>query len=72
MWAICLSIFEIAVSLLLESISQEEVLIPLDEAQRRHVLRVIQELGGDKAAAAQVLGVSRATVYRIASKGAHQ
>lgn len=50
----------------------EEVMISLDEAQRRHALRVIQELGGDKGAAAQVLGVSRATVYRIASKAAHQ
>ena len=52
--------------------SREEVLISLEEAQRRHALRVIQELGGDKVAAAQVLGVSRATLYRIASKSPRQ
>ncbi len=51
-----------------QSQAQSEVLISLQEAQRRHVLRVIQELNGDKAAAAQVLGVSRATLYRILSK----
>lgn len=48
--------------------SREEVLLSLEEAQRRHALRVIQELAGDKVAAAQVLGVSRATLYRIISK----
>lgn len=47
-----------------------EILISLEEAERRHVLRVIQELGGDKAAAARVLGISRATLYRIISKTA--
>jgi transcriptional regulator with PAS, ATPase and Fis domain len=50
----------------------EEILISLEEAQRRHALRVIQKLGGDKAAAAQVLGVSRATLYRIVSRTAQQ
>jgi len=50
----------------------EGVLISLEEAQRRHALQVIQELGGDKAAAAQVLGVSRSTLYRIAGKSARQ
>jgi transcriptional regulator with PAS, ATPase and Fis domain len=50
----------------------EEILISIEEAQRRHALRVIQKLGGDKAAAAQVLGVSRATLYRIVSRTAQQ
>jgi len=50
----------------------EEVLISLEEAQRRHALRVIQAVGGDKAAAAQVLGVSRATLYRLISKSARR
>lgn len=52
--------------------SREEVLISLEEAQRRHALRVIQELAGDKVAAAQVLGVSRATLYRILSRAPRQ
>ncbi|MCC6858979.1 MAG: sigma-54-dependent Fis family transcriptional regulator [Bryobacterales bacterium] len=51
-----------------ESHQPEEVLISLDEAQRRHALRVIRELAGDKAAAARVLGVSRATLYRIVGR----
>lgn len=50
----------------------DAILISLDEAQRRHALRVIQELRGDKAAAAQVLGVSRATLYRLIAKSARQ
>ncbi len=48
----------------------DDVLISLDEAQRRHALDVVQHLGGDKAAAAQVLGVSRATLYRIIGRSA--
>jgi DNA-binding NtrC family response regulator len=52
--------------------SREDVLISLEEAQRRHALRVIQEVAGDKVAAAQVLGVSRATLYRILSKSPRQ
>jgi transcriptional regulator with PAS, ATPase and Fis domain len=43
----------------------DEVLISLDESQRRHAVRVLEKLGGDKVAAAQVLGVSRATLYRL-------
>jgi transcriptional regulator of acetoin/glycerol metabolism len=50
----------------------EEILIPLEDAQRRHALRVIQKLGGDKVAAARVLGVSRATLYRMVSKAAQR
>ena len=50
----------------------EEILIPLEDAQRRHALRVIQKLGGDKATAARVLGVSRATLYRMVSKAAQR
>lgn len=49
---------------------REEILVSLDEAQHRHALRVIQELGGDKVAAARVLGVSRSTLYRLVSKTA--
>jgi len=52
--------------------AREEVLISLEEAQRRHALRVVQEVAGDKVAAAQVLGVSRATLYRILSKSPRQ
>jgi DNA-binding NtrC family response regulator len=51
---------------------REDVLISLDEAQQRHACRVIRELDGDKIAAARVLGVSRATLYRILSRSARR
>ncbi|MFN0167819.1 MAG: sigma-54-dependent transcriptional regulator [Bryobacteraceae bacterium] len=40
-------------------------LITLEEAQHRHALRVVEALGGNKVQAAEVLGVSRATLYRL-------
>ncbi len=40
-------------------------LLPLEEVQRRHVARVLESVGGNKARAAKILGINRATVYRI-------
>jgi DNA-binding NtrC family response regulator len=37
----------------------------LDQMQRRYAREVVERMGGDKAKAAAVLGVSRATVYRL-------
>lgn len=45
--------------------SPENGLLSLDEMQRIHARRVLQLVGGDKVQVAQVLGVSRATVYRL-------
>ncbi len=39
-------------------------LVPLDELERRHVARVMEAVGGNKATAARVLGVDRKTLYR--------
>jgi DNA-binding NtrC family response regulator len=39
-------------------------IVSLDELERRYIVRVIQLLGGNKARAAQVLGVDRRTLYR--------
>jgi DNA-binding NtrC family response regulator len=39
--------------------------LPLDEMERRHVARVLAELGGNKALAARQLGVDRRTLYRM-------
>ena len=47
-------------------------LISLDEADRAHARRVVDALGGDKQRAAEVLGVSRATLYRLLSAKANQ
>jgi len=39
-------------------------LIPLEEVERRYVLRVLEAAGGNKAHAARVLGLDRTTLYR--------
>src|ERR1700735_4524200 len=39
-------------------------LMPLDELERRAILRALQEAGGDKLAAARLLGIGKTTLYR--------
>ncbi|HHO51923.1 MAG TPA: sigma-54-dependent Fis family transcriptional regulator [Deltaproteobacteria bacterium] len=41
-----------------------EPLLSLAEIERRHVLRVLQQVGGNKAEAARILGIGRKTLYR--------
>jgi DNA-binding NtrC family response regulator len=48
--------------------STDETLLSLDELQRRHILRVLQTVGGQKKRAAEILGISRATIYQMLSK----
>ena len=36
--------------------------------QRRHILRVLDGVGGNKARAAEVLGIARATIYQLLSR----
>jgi len=43
-------------------------LLPLAEVERRHVLRVLEQVGGNKVQAARILGINRATVYRIVNE----
>jgi DNA-binding NtrC family response regulator len=43
-------------------------LLPLAEMERRYVLRVLEQVGGNKVQAAKILGINRATVYRIANE----
>jgi DNA-binding NtrC family response regulator len=45
-------------------------LTSLDEMQRVHARRVVERLNGDKIRAAQILGVSRATLYRLLAANA--
>src|ERR1700733_1509617 len=46
----------------------DEDSLSLPELQRRHVLRVLESVGGNKARAAEVLGIGRATIYELLSR----
>jgi len=48
----------------LDSETANEVLLPLSEIERRHILRVLTRTGGNKQAAARVLGIDRTTLQR--------
>jgi DNA-binding NtrC family response regulator len=46
----------------------DDALLPLAELQKRHVVRVLERVGGNKARAAEILGVGRATIYQLLSR----
>jgi len=46
----------------------DEGLFSLEEMQRRHVMRVLDRVGGNKARAAEILGIGRATIYQLLSR----
>ena len=48
-----------------EQAAEEDELVPLAEMERRYVLRVLESVGGNKVRAAKILGINRATVYRL-------
>jgi DNA-binding NtrC family response regulator len=47
------------------SAGQDDSMISLKELQTRHVLRVLELVGGNKSEAAEILGVSRTTIYQL-------
>ena len=46
----------------------DEALFSLEEAQRRHIMRVLDRVGGNKLRAARILGVGRTTIYKLLSR----
>jgi DNA-binding NtrC family response regulator len=51
-----------------EDSAGNDALLTLEEVQRRHVLRVLESVGGNKARAAEILDIGRATIYQLLSK----
>src|SRR5215470_273051 len=47
-----------------DRIPERDVLLPLEELERRAILRTLRETGGDKLAAARMLGIGKTTLYR--------
>ena len=47
-----------------ERIPEKDELLPMDELERRAILRTLRETGGDKLAAARMLGIGKTTLYR--------
>jgi two-component system response regulator HydG len=47
-----------------ERVPEKEELLPLEELERRAILRTLRETGGDKLAAARMLGIGKTTLYR--------
>jgi DNA-binding NtrC family response regulator len=43
---------------------QKDELLPIDELERRAILRTLRETSGDKLAAARILGIGKTTLYR--------
>ncbi len=48
--------------------AQDESLISLDELQKRHTTRVLERVGGNKSQAAEILGISRASIYEFLAR----
>src|SRR2546422_7994189 len=47
-----------------EPTPDRDELLPLEELERRAILRALRETGGDKLAAARILGIGKTTLYR--------
>src|SRR5271168_1316322 len=47
-----------------ERTPERDELLPLEELERRAILRMLRETGGDKLAAARLLGIGKTTLYR--------
>ncbi len=48
--------------------AEDDNLLSMEEVQERHAVRVLERMGGDKSRAAEVLGISRTTLYNILAR----
>ena len=46
----------------------DDVYLTLDEVEKRHLIRVLKEVKGNKVKAAKILGIDRRTLYRMAER----
>jgi DNA-binding NtrC family response regulator len=47
-----------------ERVPEKNEILPLEELERRAILRTLRETGGDKLSAARMLGIGKTTLYR--------
>jgi two-component system response regulator HydG len=47
-----------------ERVPERDEILPLEELERRAILRTLRETGGDKLSAARLLGIGKTTLYR--------
>lgn len=47
-----------------ERVPEKDEILPLEELERRAILRTLRESGGDKLSAARMLGIGKTTLYR--------
>jgi DNA-binding NtrC family response regulator len=47
-----------------ERLPERDELLPLEELERRAIMRTLRETAGDKVAAARILGIGKTTLYR--------
>jgi DNA-binding NtrC family response regulator len=52
----------------IDPLSSDSKLLSFEELQHRHLQRVLSHVGGDKTKAAEILGISRSSLYNILSR----
>jgi DNA-binding NtrC family response regulator len=55
-----------------QSVETDEETGALDELERRHILRVLEQAGGNKTRAAEILGIQRRTLYKKLARMARE